>query len=244
MPYKKIPQEMFISCLIGDPVVQSVSPYMYNYFGQKAGFDYYSHIKLRVPLGDKNAFPKALQAVKTLGFAGINITIPYKVEVLKYLDDIDERAKKIGAVNAIINKEGSLKGFNTDGLGALSAIENVLRKIKQKDKIVIFGSGGAARAIVGTLLPLTKNITILNRIEDFYLAEKMKKDIKKIKIIPLNDENIIQSVANSDFVINATSVGMHPNEKNSILSQKNFVVINSKTTIKTNIFWILFITHI
>jgi len=232
---------MIVTCLIGDPVAQSVSPYMYNYFAQRAGFDYYSHIKLRVFSDDKRNLPKALGAVKTLSFSGINITIPYKIEVMKYLDEIDSRAKAAGAVNTIINKNGKLIGYNTDGIGALLAIESRLKKIKSNDRVVVFGAGGAARAIVATISQKTKKIIVLNRKDDFHLAESLKNNLKKVKsqieILPIIHKNIIKSFSDADFVINATSVGMFPNNKDSILSPAQLSEINLKSPLKNKYFF-------
>ena len=230
-------KETVITCLFGDPVAQSVSPYMYGHFAKKAGIAYYSHLKIRVPKDEKGGLKEALAAAKTLGFAGINITVPYKIEVTNVLDMVDSRAKTIGAVNAVIIKEGKFRGYNTDGLGALSAIENRLRKLKKEDKVVVFGAGGAARAIVGTLLPITKNITVLQRKDDFHLAESLKKTMKTIKILPLNDDNIIESVSRTNFLLQATSLGMVPNSQDSIISEKLFAKINSQSPLRNKFFF-------
>lgn len=230
---------MIITCLIGDPVAQSVSPHMYSYFGQKAGFDYYSHIKLRVPADNKKNLPNALEAIKTLGFQGINITIPYKIEVMKYLDIIDPRAEATGAVNAIIFKKEKMAGYNTDGIGALMAMENKLRKITQKDRVVIFGAGGVSRAVTAGICARTKNITVFNREEDFHLAESLKKQMKKMKIsleiLPIKHQDIVKKVAQAQFVVNATSVGMQ--SKDSIISRNEFAEINLKSPIKNKYFF-------
>ena len=216
---------MIVTCLIGDPVEHSVSNYMYNYFAEKVGLNY-SHVKFRVPSNNKNNLKIAIQSLRVLSIRGANITLPYKIEVMKYLDEIDKTATLIGAVNTIVNKDCKLIGYNTDGKGAISAIEQCFKKIKPEDKIVVFGAGGAARAIVFEITKRTKNITVINRSLDFYLAEKLRKDFKeinnKIKIFPLNDKNIIHTVINSDFVINATSVGMFPKSNEEIINQKIF----------------------
>jgi shikimate dehydrogenase len=112
-----------------------------------------------------------------------------------------------------------------------------LRKLKREDKVVIFGAGGAARAIVGTILPITKNITVLQRKDDFYLAESLKKSMKKIKILSLNDKNIIQAFIPADFVLNATSVGMLGQEKESIISKKLFAELNRKSSLRKKFFF-------
>lgn len=231
---------MIVTCLIGDPVKHSVSNFMYNYFAEKVGLDY-SHVKFRVSSDNENNLKIAVQSLRTLNIKGANITLPYKIKVMKYLDRIDKTGALIGAVNTIVNKNGKLIGYNTDGKGALLAIETHLKKIKPKDKIVVFGAGGAARAIVFEIAKRTKNITLINRVLDFHLAEKLKKDFKKInnkiKILPLNDENIIHTVIESDFVINATSVGMSPHVKSSLLSKFHFSKTNLRSPIKNKYFF-------
>ncbi|MEK7542224.1 MAG: shikimate dehydrogenase [Patescibacteria group bacterium] len=230
-------KETVITCLFGDPVAQSVSPYMYGHFAKKAGIAYYSHLKIRVPKEKKDGVKEAVDAAKTLGFAGINITVPYKMEVIKELDGVDARAKAIGAVNAISPKEGKLIGYNTDGLGALLAIKNRLRKIKTGDRVVVFGAGGASRAVVGTILPIAKNVTVLQREDDFHLALSMRKSMKRINILPLNDKNILQKGAGANFVVNATSVGMVPQETASIISERLFGEINRKSPLRKKFFF-------
>lgn len=230
---------MIITCLLGDPVSQSVSPSMYNYFGEKAGFDYYSHVKVRVPKEDRKNLPRALEAVKTLGFSGINITIPYKLDVMKYLDVLDDKAKAIGAVNAIVNAGGRLTGFNTDGRGALYAMENRLRRITSKDRVAIFGAGGAARAIIAAISERTRRIIVLNRESDFEMAETLQKQLKKLtgslEILPISNANLIGSVAEAQFVVNATSVGMQ--SKESIISKSQFAEIHRKASLRQKYFF-------
>jgi shikimate dehydrogenase len=230
---------MTITCLLGDPIVQSVSPSMYNYFGERAGLDFYAHIKVRVPKEDEKDLPRALEAAKTLGFSGLNITIPYKLEVMKYLDRIDKRAAAIGAVNAVVSEQGKFVGYNTDGMGALLAIENRLRKIQSTDRVVVFGAGGAARAITDAVSKKTKHITLLNREEDFSLAQTMQKQFRELglslQVVPLREEHVIDTICQAQFVINATSVGMQSRE--SIVSKEQLKEINAKTPLKKKYFF-------
>jgi len=213
---------------------------MYNYFAEKVGLDY-SHVKFEVSSDNENNFKAAIQSLRTLNIRGANITLPYKLEVIKYLDEIDETAALIGAVNTIVNKDGKLIGYNTDGKGALLAIDKHLKKITREDKVVVFGAGGAARAIIFEISKRTNNITIVNRPPDFYLAENIKKDFEKInariKVLLLNDKNIIHTVIDSDFIINATSVGMFPYIKDSLLSELHFCEIDSFSPIKNKYFF-------
>lgn len=238
---------MIVTCLIGDPVEHSLSNYMYNYFAKKVGLNY-GHVKFKVSSKNRNNLKIAIQALKILGINGANITIPYKVKVMRYLDKIDKTAKAIGAVNTIINKNNKLIGYNTDGVGAIQAIEKYLREIKPSDQIVVFGAGGVARVVVFELSKKTKKITVLNRTPDFYLAQNLRNDFIKfnnqIEILPLNDMNIIKETVKSDFVINATSVGMFPNTKESLLSKSQFAIINTRSPVKNKYFFDVVYPHL
>ena len=231
---------MIVTCLIGDPVEQSVSEYMYNFFAEKVDLNY-SHVKFRIPSRKRSSLKRALQSLRVLNMRGANITFPFKIKVMKYLDEINKDAVLIGAVNLIVNKNGRLVGFNTDGKGALLAIEKHLKNIEPTDKIVVFGAGGAARAIIYEIAKRTQNITVINRAADFYLAKKLRKDFIKIisgiKILPLSNKNLIRTIIEADIIINATPVGMFPRIQNSLLSEINFSKINSFAPIKDKYFF-------
>ena len=100
--------------------------------------------------------------MRALNIHGLNVTMPHKNAVIEYLDELDPTAKTIGSVNTILNKDGKLFGFNTDGVGALNAFEQNGIKIKGK-KIMLLGAGGAAKAIAFTLSQEADEMAILNR---------------------------------------------------------------------------------
>ncbi len=152
----KIDGETELCCLIGDPVEHSVSPAMHNAAYSEANLNY---IYIAFKIG-KNTLKTALEGLKALNVKGINVTIPHKVSVIPFLDELDEKAKMIGAVNTIVNQDGKLKGFNTDGVGALKAL--TIERVKGKN-IVILGAGGAARAIAYTLARRCSKLVLLNR---------------------------------------------------------------------------------
>ena len=178
---------------------------MYDYFAKKAKLDY-SHVKFRVPLTNKNNLGVTIKSLRTLGIRGINVTLPYKIKIIHYLDKKDETAVSIGAVNTILNKNNKLTGYNTDGQGAVLAIRNHLREIKPSDRILVFGAGGAARAIIFELCKITKNITIINRLLDFDKARKILIDFtgfnNELKILKLNNENIINELFENTNIVN------------------------------------------
>ena len=125
--------------LIGHPVEHSFSPPMHNAAFDELGMNY-AYIAFDV---NPDNLKSAINGAKALNIKGFNVTIPHKIEVMQYLDELDDVARLIGAVNTIDFK--NLKGYNTDGIGAVRAIEEV-SSIKDKD-VIVAGAGGASRAI-------------------------------------------------------------------------------------------------
>lgn len=228
-----------ITCLIGDPVEHSVSDIMFGRFAKLTGIENYSHLKFRVAKTNPTNLSNALKALPILGIAGANITLPYKESAMQYLDFVDKTAQFVGAVNTIVNKNGKLIGYNSDGIGAVTAIKKKLKPIKSTHKIVIFGAGGASRAIIGSL-PKVSQIILLIRHLDSKQAERLKKDFASyginIEYRTLTDKNIISAIKDADFVINATPVGMYPKSDSSIIT-KNHLESIGKSRIKTIAFF-------
>ena len=207
--------------IVGDPVSHSLSPAMHNAAYEKLAIDdqfVYLGANLKV-----NNLKEVILAMRVMeNFHGLTCTIPHKVEVLKYLDWVDEKAKKIGAVNTVVKKNGLLCGYNTDWLGAVIPLEKVT-SLKGK-KVLVLGAGGAARAIVYGLKEKEALVFILNR-----TLEKAKNLAKEFKAKVLNF-NHQKEVSNFDIIINATSVGMEPlvNETpiNPYFLKKNQIVFD------------------
>jgi shikimate dehydrogenase len=183
--------------IIGYPISHSLSPIMHNLAFKELG--------VKAVYG---AFPvkpedlsQAIRGVKALGISGLSVTIPHKVEVMKYLDEIDEKAKEIGAVNTIINREGSLLGTNTDWIGALKAFEEVGVSLSGK-RVVVLGAGGASLAIIYAMIYAgAKEIVVYNR-----TFEKAKEVAERFSILAYPWEALSESYG--DILINATSVGL------------------------------------
>lgn len=228
-----------ITCLIGDPVEHSVSDIMFQHFAKLVGIKNYSHLKFRIDRTNPENLKTALKGMRVFGIAGANITLPYKESSMKYLDNVDKTVNSVGAVNTIVNKKGKIAGYNTDGHGALKAIETKLRPIKNSDIVVIFGAGGAARAIIG-ILPKISCLTLLVKSSDLNKAKEMKEDFVrrdlKIKINLLTDKNIISAIRDANIVINATPVGMYPKNNNSLISRKHLDGVG-RSTIKNIVFF-------
>src|SRR3984893_10893950 len=135
---------------------------MYNAAFESLGLNY-----VYVPLIVKD-LEKAVEGVRHLGIKAIGVTIPYKIDVVPYLDELDRDARRIGAVNAIVNHHGTLLGANTDGKGAVKALQEVT-PIAGK-KVVLLGAGGAARAVAFAVADEGGKLVIINRTEEAAVA--------------------------------------------------------------------------
>jgi shikimate dehydrogenase len=204
-----------ICCLIGDPVEHSLSPLIHNAAYKALGLNY-AYITLRT-----SDVGRAIETIRTNGIRGVSVTTPYKVSALKHLDHIDPHAQKIGAVNTIVNDNGQLTGYNTDGEGAIKALEEVTDLSGKK--VVLVGSGGAALAIAAALKEKKVNLTILNRTET-----KAKELAKRVGAEDAGSLDKTSLVAKADILINATTVGMSPNTGETIVPKE---FLHSRLTI-------------
>ena len=191
--------------LIGHPVEHSFSPPMHNAAFEALDMDY-AYVPFDV---DQGNLESAIEGASALNIKGFNVTIPHKVEVMKYLNELDEVASLIGAVNTIDFKD--LKGYNTDGIGAIKAIEEET-SIKNKN-VVIAGAGGASRAISFYIAKYgAESLTILNR--NVEKAESLAGDVLDSGLIgEVNSDSISEignCLAESDILIDTTPLGMHP----------------------------------
>lgn len=192
-----------IAGLIGHPVEHSFSPPMHNAAFNALNMDW-TYVAFDV---EPSNLKSAIDGARSLNIKGLNVTIPHKIEVMKYLDEIDEVARLIGAVNTIDFR--NMKGYNTDGIGAVKAIEEVI-SIKNKN-VVVAGAGGASRAISFYIAKYgAESITILNRNVD--KASDLAKDINLIDDVRADSISQINDyVCEADILIDTTPVGMHPN---------------------------------
>lgn len=195
--------------IIGDPVAHSLSPVMHNAAFEKLGMDAIYHAFRVSPeeVGD------AIRGAKSLGISGLNVTIPLKEKALFFVD-AEEVAKKVGAINTIDFCSGTPVGYNTDGIGSLRVLKETVGQIKGK-KVLILGAGGAAKAISFYLDGAGAKITIANRTKEraVHLTSKLSNaDFSGLGV------ELKEYVKASDILINATSVGMHPNEDATLVS--------------------------
>ena len=175
-----------------------MSPAMHNAAFEKLGLNY---AYLAFCVSDVEG---AIQGVRALNIRGLSVTVPHKVAVMPYLDTIDPVAQQIGAVNTVVNDDGRLTGYNTDWVGFTRSLE--IHTAIHGKRCTILGAGGAARAIAFGLKEKGGDITILNRVEEIDMAEKLAGEIG----CPWGDLSQINAVEDADIVINTTPVGMHP----------------------------------
>ena len=208
--------------LIGSPVEHSKSPAMYNYCFEKWDLDQ-KYLAFEVP---KEKTGDAIQAFRTLGMKGANITMPCKQEVLQYLDQISPAAKLVGACNTIVDENGTLTGYITDGEGYVQNLQGEGVDVKDK-KLTILGAGGVSSAIQAqALLDGAREISVFNKRDAFWnMAEKKVKEYqaafpeRKINLFDLEDSlQLEKEIKSSDILSNATKVGMHPLEDISLIT--------------------------
>jgi len=194
--------------LIGEKLGHSFSPQIHNLIFQNINSKgLYNLLEIK-----KEDLENAVWGLKALGCKGVNVTIPYKVQIMKYLDSISEEARKIGAVNTISFSDGILTGYNTDYLGFGEALKRREIDINNKNAVIL-GCGGASKAIVHYLVDNKINdITYVSR-----NPENVEKNIKNSKVISYDD---MKSLENQDIVINCTPCGMYPNIEHSPVNEE------------------------
>jgi len=209
----KISGKTRVCAIIGDPVEHSLSPVMHNAAFKELGLNLV-YVAFTVT---RNELKDAISGARSLGLRGLNVTMPHKNAVITYLDETDSTAKAIGAVNTILNNQGKLIGYNTDGVGALRALkENGISP--DGNKMLLLGAGGAAKAIAFQAAQEVEELVILNRTSEKAekLAEVLRREFgKRVKGGALSAEVLKKEMKDADILVNATSVGMHPDVNRS-----------------------------
>ncbi len=205
-----------LCALIGNPVGHSMSPAIHNRAFAELGLDYV-YVAFRVEnVAGAVAGMRALE-----GFRGMSVTIPHKVAIIKHLDEVAEVDRGIGSVNTVVNDGGCLKGFGTDGPGALKALADAGIKVAGRT-VTIIGSGGAARAIAFSLAAKAKPkaLRLLGVIEPELKA--LTRDLVRKAAAPatcalLDPKVLAARLAESQILIHCTPVGMHPKTRESVV---------------------------
>lgn len=195
--------------VMGWPIAYSLSPAMQQAAIEKAGIDY-SYIALPV---EPEALPQAVAGLKALNFRGWNVTIPHKTAIMPLLDEIDEDAAVIGAVNTVLNEDGRLKGYNTDVMGFLSPLQEKGVKL-QGAKVLILGAGGAARAVLWALLRAGASAVFLvvrSAEKGEALAQSFRdKTRAELAVCTFDSEDYRNALAEAELMVNTTPLGMTP----------------------------------
>jgi shikimate dehydrogenase len=184
--------------IIGNPILHSLSPAMHNAAYEKLGLD--DRFVFVAADVKPSEVQDVVRSVRVLGIHGLTCTAPHKIEVMKYLDEVDQIAKRIGAVNTVLNKNGKLIGFNTDWIGTVAPLEELI-DLKGK-KVALIGAGGASRAMAYGVLSRGAKLTIYNR-----TVEKAEEIAVEFDCEFSSLENS-QDIRNADVIINSTTVGM------------------------------------
>ncbi len=205
--------------LIGYPIKQSFSPFIFNVAAELTGTKII-YLPFEV---HSSTLKNAVAGTIALGLKGFNVTVPHKVKVVEYLNKLSEEAAFIGSVNTVVNEDGKLIGYNTDVNGILESLLPYKTQISGNDVCVI-GAGGAARAIIYTLIRNFKpqKIFLVNRTEQYAetLRQHFKSKMKYDSIITkeLQQPDLISILNSCALIVNATPVGMFPTVDDSVLT--------------------------
>ncbi|RJP14531.1 MAG: shikimate dehydrogenase [Candidatus Abyssobacteria bacterium SURF_5] len=208
-----------VCAVIGNPVEHSLSPAIHNAAFDALGLNY-AYVAFRV-----ENIAGAVAGLRALGnFRGLSVTIPHKVSIMQYLDEIDEITRSIGSVNTVVKEDGILRGTSTDGPGAAKALADAGIEIEGR-RILMLGSGGAARSIAFALATrkCPRDLTILGVIPAE--LEKLVNDLREktaaqVEGALLDDSSLRRNIGPADIVIHCTPVGMNPRTEASLVPKE------------------------
>jgi shikimate dehydrogenase len=210
-----------VCAVIGNPVKHSLSPAIHNAAFQHLDLNY---VYVACPVVDVKGAMAGMRAFEN--FRGMSVTIPHKIEVMKYVDEIADVDRNIGSINTVIHNQDKLIGLGTDGAGAQRALIDNGVKIDGKN-ILMLGAGGAARAIAFTLAQNTnlKELALLDIDEN--QLQGLKNDLEtgtnaSIKARLMNENTLAEEMEKADVIIHCTPIGMHPNVDVSLVPPELF----------------------
>lgn len=207
----KIDGHTRLAAVVARPIKHSISPFIHNTAFDETGVNGV-YVAWDIP---EEELEVTIANVKRYDMFGVNISMPYKQAVIPYLDELTDAAELIGAVNTVVNREGKLYGYNTDGLGFFKSLATFADFSVEGKVMTILGGGGAATAIIAqAALNGAQKITIFNQSQ--FLDETREraqlftdKTGVTIEVLPIEEQDLIQEKADaSDLLVNATSVGM------------------------------------
>jgi len=214
--------ETKVCAVLGHPIGHSLSPELHNaaFAARELPYVYVAHDV------EPGRVAAALEGVRVMGYRGLSVTIPHKIEAMHAVDWVDETARGIGCINTVVNEDGRLLGYNSDGRGALGALRQADADPKGCD-VLMLGSGGAARAIAVTLAREAPpaRFTILGVVPD-ELA-RLVSDVQSQTDTPIvgrdfTDESLARQMATADILLHCSPVGMHPKEDASLVPARLF----------------------
>ena len=209
--------------VFGDPVAHSLSPQMQNAALKHCKIDI-QYVRFQI---SQDELREALKLVRDLKFVGVNLTVPHKIAALKLVDDLEEGAKSIGAVNAVKNN-GKLHGLNTDGKGFARAIREEFVVDLRDLRVMILGAGGAARAIamqcakencerlVIANRTLEKGKKLADELRDFFAGPRVLGPVARLQAIAWDEAAFRFQIGNVDLIVNATPLGLNRSDPSPI----------------------------
>ena len=207
-----------VCAVIGHPIGHSLSPALHNaaFTALQLPFVYVAHDVQPGCVG------RALDGIRVLGYRGLSVTIPHKVEAMGAVDEVDPTAKAIGCINTVVNEEGRLLGSNSDGRGALNALREAGCDPAGKN-VLVLGSGGAARAIAITLAceapPARIGILGVEAEERQRLVRDVQErgQVAATTTAHLTPDTLRDELGTADVLLHCSPIGMHPNEDASLV---------------------------
>ncbi|MBI2870401.1 MAG: shikimate dehydrogenase [Candidatus Omnitrophica bacterium] len=206
--------EVRLFAVIGDPIEHSLSPLMQNAAFRAASIKaFYFAWRVR-----KRDLGKALRRLRSMGVAGFNVTLPHKEAILKHLDGVERRARRLGAVNTVCVRKGRFIGYNTDLDGFLRSLKADLKFDPRGRRAVVLGAGGAARA-AGFALSAggVRHLVVANRHRSRaeHLARELKRNVRppaQVQAVSFKGRELCARVKEADLVVNATRLGLNPGD--------------------------------
>ncbi|PKL83272.1 MAG: shikimate dehydrogenase [Ignavibacteriae bacterium HGW-Ignavibacteriae-3] len=208
--------------VIGHPIKHSFSPLIHNIAFEISGLNFI-YLPFDVP---SNSLKDAMKGLVALGIKGFNVTLPLKEKILPLLKDVSEEANIIGAVNTVVNDDGTLRGYNTDVTGIVESL-NPYKEELAGAKVSVIGTGGAARSVIYSLIRTFKvgQINIINRTEqtaeslkEYFSVKMIHREFKAHSLVP---PDLVETFRNSKLIVNTTSMGMYPDIDDSATTIKD-----------------------
>ena len=217
--------------LIGERLEHSFSPIIHSIIFEEMNLEGYYHL-FEV---DRQDLKRAVLGLNALGARGVNVTIPYKVEIMKYVHDISHEAEKIGAINTLSFKENNILGYNTDYFGFGIMLDKFKVDVKNREAVIL-GTGGAAKSVLQYLLDNNiRDVTIVSR----DINAKREKFLD-YRVISYDD---IKRIGQQDIIINITPCGMYPKTNNSPVNGEDISKFNTAIDLIYNPMETLFLKH-